>query len=163
MKFCSLLLLLMLFSCSKEKPSQAIFKRLSAQETGIDFSNDLTHDVATRSNLFDFDYFYNGAGVGVADLNNDGLLDLYFAGNQVEDKLYLNKGNFKFQDISDHANLNLGLEGWSNGVSFVDINSDGFLDIYVSRGGPFDADQRANLLYVNQGDETLLNKQKISG
>ncbi len=163
MKFCSLLLLLMLFSCSKEKSSQAIFKRLSAQETGIDFSNDLTHDVATRSNLFDFDYFYNGAGVGVADLNNDGLLDLYFAGNQVEDKLYLNKGNFKFQDISDHANLNLGLEGWSNGVSFVDINSDGFLDIYVSRGGPFDADQRANLLYVNQGDQTFIEQAEDFG
>jgi hypothetical protein len=162
MRFYLILLLFIFLGCEQEKESEIIFERLSAQRTGIDFSNDLSHDVNNRSNLFDFDYFYNGAGVGVADLNNDGSLDIYFAGNQVDDKLYINKGNFEFRDISIEANLNL-LGGWSNGVSFVDINEDGFLDIYISRGGPLEPSQRANLLYVNQGDETFIEKARDYG
>ena len=162
MRFYLIPLLFIFFGCEQEKESEIIFERLSSQRTGIDFSNDLSHDVNNRSNLFDFDYFYNGAGVGVADLNNDGLLDIYFAGNQVDDKLYINKGNFEFRDISIEANLN-PLGGWSNGVSFVDINEDGFLDIYISRGGPLEPSQRANLLYVNQGDETFIEKARDYG
>ena len=128
-----------------------VFEQISSSQSHITFDNTIKEDVSTLENLFDFDYFYNGAGVGVADINNDGLEDLFFTGNQVPNKLYLNKGNLQFEDISESAGINEG-KFWSNGVTFVDINGDGLIDIYVSQGGPRQAEQRGNLLYINMGD-----------
>ncbi|MGB1451718.1 MAG: FG-GAP repeat domain-containing protein, partial [Marinirhabdus sp.] len=139
-----------------------LFEKLPESTTGINFSNNLKEDVATIENLFDFDYFYNGGGVGIADLNNDGLPDIFFTGNQVENKLYLNKGNLSFEDISAKANINNG-KVWSNGVTFVDINNDGFLDIYVSQGGPKQSRDRKNLLFINQQDLTFTEEAETYG
>jgi len=132
----------------------SVFQRLNAEETGLHFSNTIKENLETIDNLFDFDYFYNGAGVGVEDFNNDGLLDIFFCGNQVPNKLFLNKGNLKFEDISEKAKVNMG-KHWSNGVTFVDINNDGYMDIYVSQGGPKKTDDRKNLLLINNGDLTF--------
>nr|WP_299385716.1 VCBS repeat-containing protein [Allomuricauda sp.] len=131
-----------------------LFLKLNSSETGIDFNNALTHDVSTLENLFDYDYFYNGAGVGLEDLNNDGLLDVVFCGNQVPNRIYLNQGGFKFKDITASSGINTG-KFWSNGVTFADINSDGWMDIYISQGGPKNRDNRKNLLFINQQDGTF--------
>ncbi|WP_299676849.1 VCBS repeat-containing protein [uncultured Dokdonia sp.] len=131
--------------------TQNLFELVSSEESGITFSNTLKENVGSIENLFDFDYFYNGAGVGVADINNDGLQDLFFTGNQVGNKLYLNKGNLQFEDISEQAGINTGKQ-WANGVTFADVNNDGWLDIYVSQGGPKQAEERKNLLYINLKD-----------
>lgn len=151
-----------LFACKHEQTTQEsktatkataqkLFERISSDVSNLTFSNTLQEDVATLENLFDFDYFYNGAGVGIADINNDGLQDIFFAGNQVPNKLYLNKGDLVFEDISATAGINEGKQ-WANGVTFADINSDGLLDIYVSQGGPKQAPDRKNALYINLGD-----------
>ena len=131
-----------------------VFERIESSKSGISFNNIVVENVATKENLFDFDYFYNGSGVGIADLNNDGLQDIVFCGNQVENKLYLNKGNLKFQDITKQSGINNGKK-WSSGVTFVDVNQDGWLDIYISQGGPFDVANRSNLLLINQRDLTF--------
>ncbi len=159
-------LLICLSSCKPGDPvstdQQPIYTKLDSKKTGIKFSNDLVPNVATKENLLDFDYFYNGAGVGIGDINNDGYPDLFFAGNQSENKLYINKGNFQFDDISDSAGINNG-KYWSNGVTFADINEDGWLDIYISQGGPHIAAQRKNLLYINNGDLTFDEKAEDLG
>ncbi len=131
--------------------TQNLFELIPSTHSGITFSNTLTENVDSLENLFDFDYFYNGAGVGVVDINNDGLQDLFFTGNQVENKLYLNKGNLQFQDISESAGVNEG-KHWANGVTFADVNNDGWMDIYVSQGGPRQSEERENLLYINLKD-----------
>ena len=151
------LLIVASYSCKKGSEDQQNFTGFEFIESSfsdITFSNTLQHDVSTNSNLLDFDYFYNGAGVGVGDINNDGLPDIFFAGNQEKNHLYLNKGNFKFEDISDKANINQGKK-WSNGVAFADVNNDGWVDIYVSQGGPFDRANRSNLLYINNRNNTF--------
>lgn len=135
------------------KPA-TLFHKIAADSSNLYFENTLQENLATLENLFNYDYFYNGAGVGVEDLNNDGLLDIFFCGNQVPNKLFLNKGNFVFEDISEKAQINQG-KNWSNGVTFVDINSDGWMDIYVSQGGPKSRLDRKNLLFINQKDETF--------
>ena len=137
-----------------EKPSP-VFQSVSSEDSGIDFKNQIQEDVNSLANLFNYDYFYNGAGVGIADLNNDGLPDIFFCGNQVDNKLYINQGNLTFSDISPAADINAG-KVWSNGVTFVDINADGWLDIYVSQGGPNPRLQRKNLLFINQQDDTFI-------
>lgn len=129
------------------------FQKIDAEESGLIFNNAIVHDLASKANLFDYDFFYNGAGVGVEDINNDGLKDIFFCGNQVPNKLYLNKGNLVFEDISDTANINAN-KNWSNGVTFADVNNDGWMDIYVSQGGP-NKDERNNLLFINQKDLTF--------
>lgn len=131
-----------------------LFKKISADSSHLNFQNTVQENLATIENLFNYDYFYNGAGVGVEDINNDGLLDIFFCGNQVPNKLFLNKGDFVFEDISSRAQINEG-KNWSNGVTFVDINADGYMDIYVSQGGPKSRLDRKNLLYINQKDETF--------
>ncbi|WP_238528008.1 FG-GAP repeat domain-containing protein [Aquimarina agarivorans] len=106
-----------------------LFSSLSSSQTGIDFSNDIAEDY---NNFFGvFNYAYNGAGVAVGDINNDGLEDVYFVGNQKEDKLYLNKGNFKFEDITIKAGIR-AKKAWHNGVVMQDVNTDGYVDIYVT-------------------------------
>ncbi|MDW3646504.1 MAG: VCBS repeat-containing protein [Bacteroidia bacterium] len=138
-----------------------VFEKIPASESGITFNNRVIADVATKENLFDFDFFYNGAGLGIADLNNDGLQDIFFAANQKDNALYLNRGKLKFEDISTSAGINDN-KSWSNGVSFADVNQDGFLDIYVCQGGPKgdvnNGIERRNLLYINQGDMTFVEQ-----
>ena len=139
---------------SKENP---IFQKVAADSSHLFFKNDIQENIATIENLFNYDYFYNGAGVGVEDINNDGLLDIFFCGNQVPNKLFLNKGDFVFEDISEKAQINKG-KNWSNGVTYVDINNDGWMDIYVSQGGPKSRTDRKNLLYINQKKRNLQRK-----
>jgi len=136
-----------------ERPGP-VFEKVLAEHSGILFENSIQEDVSTLENLFDYDYFYNGAGTGVADLNNDGLLDIFFCGNQVDNKLFINKGDLKFEDVTTTSGINAG-KHWSNGVTFVDINSDGWLDIYISQGGPNKRLDRKNLLLLNQKDGTF--------
>ena len=138
------------------------FELLSSEKTGITFNNKVVENLSTKENLFDYDYFYNGAGVGVLDVNNDGLQDIYFASNQVGNKLYLNKGNFEFEDITNTAFPNF-FSKWSTGVSIVDINNDGWQDIYVCQGGPFNDVNRENLLFVNKGDNTFVESAYLYG
>jgi enediyne biosynthesis protein E4 len=130
------------------------FLKIDSETSGLFFNNKITPDLTSKANLFDYDFFYNGAGVGIEDLNNDGLKDIFFCGNQVPNKLYINKGNLIFEDISELANVNTN-KSWSNGVTFVDINNDGWMDIYVSQGGPENKEKRKNLLYINQKDLTF--------
>lgn len=138
-----------------------LFRLVPSAKSGITFSNNLNE---TYDNYFDlFAYVYNGAGVAVGDINNDGLSDIYFTGNEVPNKLYLNKGNLVFEDITASAGV-AGNGKWNNGVAMVDINADGLLDIYVCKGGWRETpDQRSNLLYVNQGDLTFKEQAAAFG
>lgn len=138
----------------KETSVDPVFKKVTAAQSGIDFANLVEENY--HQNYFDtFAYVYNGAGVAVGDLNNDGLVDIYYTGNEVPNKLYLNQGGMKFKDITAAAGVDGG-KGWDNGVTLVDINNDGFMDIYVCKGGFRDTDaERKNLLYINQGNLTF--------
>jgi enediyne biosynthesis protein E4 len=142
-----------------EVNTEMSFEMLTAEQTGITFNNALTE--RDTFNYINFQYMYNGAGVALGDINNDGLCDIYFSGNQVADKLYLNEGGMKFKDISKTA---LGedklTEGWHTGVTMADVNNDGYLDIYVSRSGleTFSDEFRRNLLYINNKDLTFSEK-----
>ncbi|MFB0496277.1 hypothetical protein ABID99_002514 [Mucilaginibacter sp. OAE612] len=118
-----------LSSCKPQKAGEGVFKLLPANETGVTFEN--RNVVSDSVNVLDYLYFYNGAGIATADFNNDGLPDLYFVSNQGSNKLYLNKGGMKFEDITDRAGV-AGTGNWKTGVTVVDINGDGFKDIYVS-------------------------------
>jgi enediyne biosynthesis protein E4 len=148
-----LLFLTSLISCKQEK--EKFFTSLSNKRTGIDFRNWISE--SENFNVLDYGYMYNGGGVAVGDLNNDGLPDIYFSGNLTNSKLYLNKGNFRFKDITDKAGL--GEAGtWNTGVTMVDINGDGFLDIYVCSSTDGRPHYRRNLLYINNGDLTFTEK-----
>ena len=141
--------------------AEPVFKRVNSTHSGVTFKNVVDENIG---NFFDvFAYVYNGGGVGVGDINNDGLVDIYFTGNEVPNKLYLNEGNLKFKDITKSA----GVEGngkWNNGVTMVDINQDGLMDIYVCKGGWQETDQqRKNLLYINQGDLTFKEQAREFG
>ncbi|MCH7887178.1 MAG: VCBS repeat-containing protein [Candidatus Marinimicrobia bacterium] len=128
---------------------------LSPEHTNIHFNNRLPE--FSEINILSYRYFYNGGGVAIGDINNDNLPDIYFTGNLVPNKLYLNKGNLQFEDITEKAGLE-GKRGWTTGVTMVDINADGFLDIYVCRSGPFKEDQRANEFFINNGDLTFTDR-----
>ena len=156
-----LLMIILLSSCKKEEAQEKqLFKIISAKESGIDFRNDLTYN--EKYNPYTFRNFYNGAGVALGDINNDGLLDIFIAGNQTSNRLYLNKGNFKFEDITDQAGLNSS-GVWSTGVSMADINNDGLLDIYVCKSGPPGGEKRYNELFINKGNLTFKEESKAYG
>jgi len=125
-----------------------LFSSLPAEETGITFANRITD--SDSASILDIEYFYNGGGVALGDFNNDGLPDVFFTGNQVANRLYLNKGAFKFDDVTQTAGVT-GNGKWCSGATIVDINNDGWLDIYVSATLSKADKQRENLLYVNQG------------
>ena len=147
-------------SCASPQEEHRLFTPLSAEISGIDFQNDL--DYTEQLNPYTFKNFYNGGGVAIGDLNNDGLAEIFFCGNQVSNKLYLNKGRLEFEDITDNAKLNS--EGsWSTGVSMIDINADGFLDIYVCKSGPPGGENRHNQLYINNGDLTFSEQAAAYG
>ena len=143
---------LALIQCSNR--SEKLFVSAGSEITGIHFSNTIT--IGDSLTLNGFEYIYNGGGVAVGDINNDGLGDIYFTGNMVSSRLYLNKGNLKFEDITEKAKV--GTSTWVNGVTMVDINQDGFKDIYVSVGGTRNTPEkdRANLLFINNGDGTFI-------
>jgi len=141
---------------------KTIFTKVEDSISQLKFSNTIKENIETKENLFNFDYFYNGAGVGVEDLNNDGLLDVFFSANQVPNKLFINKGNLEFTDITQLSGININ-KNWSNGVTFVDINNDGYKDIYVSQGGPKARDLRKNLLLINNKDLTFTDKAEEYG
>src|SRR5215213_1309561 len=134
---------LILFSCSSKK-EKTLFQLM--ENTGIDFRNDVVDDKIENSFLFC--NFYNGGGVALGDINNDGLADIFFTSNQHENKLYLNKGNFQFEDISKKAGIRQD-SMWSTGVTFADVNGDGWLDIYVCNSGHMQNGHRKNQLYIN--------------
>lgn len=142
-------------------PQEPVFRRVPSSHSGVIFENALDENLG---NFFDFfAYVYNGAGVGVGDVNNDGLPDIYFTGNEVPNKLYLNYGDMKFRDITESAGVE-GTGGWNNGVTMVDVNADGLLDIYVCKGGWMDTEEsRRNLLYINQGNKTFKEQARDYG
>ena len=138
-----------------------LFKKLSASESGINVKNEIRESDVL--NYYSYEYIYNGGGVAIGDLNNDNLPDLFFTANMKYNKLYLNKGNLQFQDISNQAGIQTKGD-WCTGVTMVDINNDGWLDIYVSRSGWFkNPDQRRNLLFINNGDLTFTEQAAIYG
>ncbi|HEX5625128.1 MAG TPA: CRTAC1 family protein, partial [Saprospiraceae bacterium] len=149
------ILVLGLVQCKSDKGgfSGQLFTRIAPETSGVDFNNLIKE--SAEEHIYTFNYIYNGAGVGIGDFNNDGLSDLYFVGNQVHDRLYLNQGGMKFKDISKESGIS-AFDGWKSGVSLVDINLDGFMDIYVTRGGyKNDPSKNTNLLLINKGDLTF--------
>lgn len=147
------------FGVSQEKEKR--FTLLSSSYTGVHFNNSIKD--SKEANILLYANFYGGAGVGVGDFNSDGLQDLYFAGNLVADKLYLNQGNLTFKDVTQQSGINND-GGWSTGVTVADVNNDGYLDIYVSRELYDDKPElRANLLYINKGDGTFIESAEAYG
>lgn len=158
-----ILMLLVIWSCvsSEKKEMESnlsnketpLFELIDPLKSSVFFNNRVKKNF---QNFFTvFNYVYNGAGVAVGDINNDGLSDIYFVGNEVSNKLYLNKGNFQFDDITKSANVTGG-KGWHNGVVMADVNGDGFQDLYICKGGHENSEsKRENLLYINQGDLTF--------
>ncbi|WP_299217980.1 VCBS repeat-containing protein [uncultured Aquimarina sp.] len=149
------LILLLFFSCGEEKIEQkpveqrnTLFTKLTPAKTNIDFINQVDNE--KDFNIFTYRNFYNGGGVAIGDINNDGLPDVYLTANRKENKLYLNKGNFTFEDISKSSNTT-GKNSWSTGVVMVDVNADGLLDIYVCNAGNVKGDDQKNELFINNG------------
>ncbi|QQL51467.1 VCBS repeat-containing protein [Mucilaginibacter ginkgonis] len=155
LRYSSVLLLLTIFSC-KQKSSfdekNALFQLLTKEQTGIDFNNKVADD--TEFNVFNYRNFYNGAGVAIGDLDNDGKPDIVFTANQGLNKVYINKGNLKFEDITAKSGLNV-YKRWHTGVAIADVNGDGWLDIYISNSGGLKDADRANELYINQKNGTF--------
>lgn len=148
----------------QHKPD-TLFERLSPEQTGIRFANTLRE--SDSLNILTFEYFYNGGGVGLGDVNNDGLVDVFLGGNMTNSRLYLNQGNrngtsLHFEDVTERAGIHTG-DGWTTGISMVDINADGFLDIYVCRSGPYGPEHRANQLYINQKNSTFREEAHAYG
>lgn len=139
---------LLITACKKE---HKLFRKISSSHSGIDFTNQITE--TDSINILDFSNVYNGGGVGVADFNNDGLLDIYFTGNLVSNKLYLNKGGLRFQDITQMAGVD-GEGKWCRGVAIADVNQDGLPDIYVSATIHHNPEKRKNILYINNGPDS---------
>lgn len=146
-------IMVVISGCSNDNSeADHLFILLDPQETGIKFSNDLTFD--RDFNIYTYRNFYNGGGVAIGDINNDSLPDVYLTANMGPNKLYLNKGNLKFEDITDKAGV-AGTRTWSTGVTFVDINGDNYLDIYVCNSGDPGGKEKQNELFVNKGDGTF--------
>lgn len=148
MKFVFVFLMAVAATCFSCKKNDKLFRLVAAEDSGIDFNNRIQeNDTLNPINLVNI---YNGGGVGIADFNNDGLQDIYFTGNMVPCKLYLNKGEMQFEDVTAAAGVS-GNGKWCRGVAVVDINNDGWMDLYVCASLHGSAEKRKNLLYVNQG------------
>ena len=163
MKIRIILAALLLFLNSQLSAQTPLFKLLSPLETNIRFSNDINE--SENLNVLAYEYFYNGGGVAVGDINNDGLPDLFFTGNMKPNKLYLNLGNMKFKDITNEAcpDLKGRIGGWKTGVTMADVNGDGLLDIYVCYSGKVNDEMRRNQLFINQGNLKFKEQAKAYG
>lgn len=155
--------LILVWSCNRESspnsgPTQ--FSLLESSSSGVTFRNDL--EFRKDFNIYTYRNFYNGGGVGIGDINNDGYVDIYFTANMSPNKLYLNNGDLTFEDITDSARV-AGTRSWSTGVSMVDINGDGWLDIYVCNSGDIEGDNKQNELFINQGDGTFTERAEDYG
>lgn len=149
-------------SSEKEKLLKVFFEMVSSSNSGVNFRNAVQEDNTT--NFINFEGVYNGAGVAIGDINNDGLPDIYFAGNSVDDKLYQNLGDFKFMEITSQSSIADHVQGWSTGVNMVDINADGYLDIYVCRSGPSpNPEDLKNKLFINNQNGTFTESAELYG
>jgi hypothetical protein len=157
-------LLVLVSACSNKEVTtseeKVQFELLSSEITGINFSNTLVS--TDEFNVYRYRNFYNGGGVAIGDINNDGLQDIYLTSNLNQNKLYLNKGNFQFEDITDVAQVG-GTKAWSTGVAIVDINADGLLDIYVCNSGDVKGDNKQNEFFINNGDLTFSERAEELG
>ena len=140
---------------ASEPGAVQLFHLLEPEETGIQFINEVVDE--ENFNILTYRNFYNGGGVAIGDINNDSLPDLYFTANQRQNKLYLNKGNFQFEDITEKAGVG-GTMTWSTGVTMADVNGDGMLDIYVCNSGDVDGNRKKNELFINNGNLTFSEK-----
>lgn len=138
-----------------ESENPTLFTKRDSSSTGISFSNQLKESVSF--NILSYLYYYNGGGVALGDVNNDGLLDIYFSANEASNKLYLNQGNLQFKDVTQDAGVE-GQQAWTTGVSMADVNGDGWIDIHVSQLGDFEGMKGSNQLYINQQDGTFLDR-----
>ncbi|MFM1878588.1 MAG: hypothetical protein RLZZ241_1454 [Bacteroidota bacterium] len=155
--FISALVLLIVAGC---KPEGSLFESPSGNSTGITFANVVQETDAL--NILDYLYFYNGGGVAIGDINSDGLPDIFFSGNQVKNKLYLNKGSLEFEDISEAAGIS-GNSSWNTGAVMADVNGDGLLDIYVSAVVGINGFSGHNELFINNGDTTFTEQAAAYG
>lgn len=143
-----LLTYLLLLSAPQERSSQPLFERLTAERTGIEFVNAV--EEKPGNNILESEFFFNGGGVAVGDLDQNGFPDLYFTANQGPNALYMNRGNYRFENISREAGVE-DTGGWTAGAAFADVNGDGLLDIYVCKAGKVSVDERRNKLFINNG------------
>lgn len=150
-------------SCEKSEHESKLFNSLSSKSTNIDFVNHV--EDTEELNILLFMNMYNGGGVAIGDINNDGLPDIYFTSNMEANRLYLNQGNMTFKDITESANVQgkTDQKSWTNGATMADVNSDGFLDIYVCNLHGFKEFKGGNLLYINNGDQTFTERSKEYG
>ena len=143
----------LLYGCQEEEETvPSLMNSLDGKHTGIDFQNTLIY--TNEFNVYKYRNFYNGGGVSIGDINNDGLSDIYFTSNLDSNRLYLNEGNFKFRDITSTADVR-GTRAWSTGTTMIDINADGYMDIYVCNSGDIEGDNKENELFINNGDLTF--------
>lgn len=156
MKYLKLLVvLLVVSSCETEQSTPTLFSKIPSSESNLESSNDIEH--TDEFNIFNYRNFFNGAGVAIGDINNDGLSDVYLTNNMKENRLYINKGKFKFEDVTASSGAS-GNKKWSTGVVMVDINYDGLLDIYVCNAGYEKGSNQENELFINNGDLTFTEK-----
>jgi hypothetical protein len=161
-------LMLLIFACSPQEEKQknyqpaenALFKKLGPEQTGISFTNALT--LREDFDVFRYRNYYNGGGIAIGDINNDGLSDVFMTSNMGDNKLFLNKGNWKFEDITEKAGVK-GTKVWSTGVSMADVNDDGWLDIYVCNSGDINGENRENELFINNHDLTFTDQAPFYG
>ena len=152
-------ILFFLFFCSLKVIAQPLFTLLPAAKTGINFKNNIVE--SPTQNVLTYEYFYNGGGVAVGDLNNDGLPDIVFTANLDQPVIYFNKGNFVFEDVSKKSKIRA--DGWKTGVTMADVNADGWLDIYICRSGKAGESDQQNLLFINQKDGTFKERAEQYG
>ncbi|REE01563.1 VCBS repeat-containing protein [Marinoscillum furvescens] len=155
-----ILILMMLFSCEIDQKEKPTFRLMPAEEIGVSFINELSFD--KEFNVYTYRNFYNGGGVSIGDVNNDGLADIYLTANLKSNKLFLNKGDWKFEDVTEQAGVG-GQKAWSTGVTMADVNGDGFLDIYVCNSGDVKGDNKQNELFINKGDLTFTESAEAYG
>lgn len=144
----------------KDEENRTVFTLLEGETTGVHFNNVSVEN--EQINILTYEYMYNGGGVAIGDINNDGLKDIYFTSNNLENKLYLNRSNMRFEDITARAGAGCK-GGWKTGVTMADVNGDGFLDIYVCKSADGNPDRRRNILLINNGNLSFTDKAKEYG